>query len=83
MEKMLTRFGVTAAQTQRQLHLKRHLDGTLAGDMEEGERETQEAGVNSPVVETGASSTLKKPREAGTHLSPHPRTHKPVLGTEL
>lgn len=82
MEKMLTQFGVTVA-TQRQLHLKRHLAGTLAGDMEEEvERETQEAGVNS-LVETGASSTLKKPREAGMHPVPPLRTHKLVLGTEL
>lgn len=82
MEKMLTQFGVTVA-TQRQLHLKRHLGGILAGDMEEVERETQEAGVNSLVVETGASSTRKKPREAGTHQSPHPRSHKLVHGTGL
>lgn len=81
MEKMLTQFGVTVA-TQRQLHLKKHLAGTLVGDMEEVEQETQEAGVNS-LVETGASSTLMKPRGAGMHPTPPLRTHKLVLGAEL
>lgn len=81
MEKMLTQFGVTVA-TQRQLHLKKHLAGNLAGDTEEVERETQEAGVNS-LVESGASSTLMKPREAGMRPVLPLRTHRLVLGAEL
>lgn len=81
MEKMVTLYGVTVA-TQKQLPLRRHLAGTLAGAMEEVEQGILEAGGNS-LVGTGVSSTLKRPREAGTHPALLPRIHRLVLGAEL
>lgn len=81
MEKMVTQYGVTVA-TQRQLHRRRHLAGTLAGAMEEVEQGILEAGVNS-LVENGGSSTLKRPREAGMHPALLPRIHRLVLGAGL
>ena len=81
MEKMVARYGVTVV-TQRHLHLKSHLAGILAGVKEEVEQESLEAGVSSP-VETGGSSTLKRPREAGMAPPLLPRIHRLVLGAEL
>lgn len=81
MEKMEAQYGVTVV-TQRHLHLRRHLVGTLAGAMEEVEQETLEAGVNS-LVEAGGSSTLKRAREAGMPPALLPRIHRLVLGAEL
>lgn len=81
MEKMVAQYGVTVA-TQRHLHLRRHLAGTLAGAMEEVEQEILDAGVTS-LVEAGVSSTLKRPREAGMPPALLPRIHRLVLGAEL
>lgn len=80
MEKIIAQYGVTVA-TQRHLHLRRHLDGTLAGAVEEVEQETLEVGVTS-LVETGGSSTLRRPREAGLPLALLPRIHRLVLGAD-
>lgn len=81
MEKMVAQYGATVA-TQKHLHLRRHLPGTLAGAMEEVEEETLEAGANS-LGEAGGSSTLKRPREAGMPPALLPRIHRLVLGAEL
>lgn len=81
MEKMVAQYGVTV-ETQRHLHLKRHLAGTLAGAVEEVEQETLEAGVTS-LVETGGSSALRRPREAGMPPALLPRIHRLVLGADL
>lgn len=81
MEKMGAQYGATVA-TQKHLHLRRHLAGTLVGAIQEMEEETLEAGVNN-LGEAGESSTLKKPKEAGMHPALLPRIHKLVLGAEL
>lgn len=81
MERMVAQCGVTV-ETQKHLHRRSHLPGTLDGPTGEVEQETLEAGVNR-LGEAGGSSTLKRPREAGMHLALHPRIRKPVLGTEL
>lgn len=81
MERMVAQYGVTVA-TQKHLHLRKHLAGTLAGAMEVVEQETPEAGVTS-LVEAGGSSTLKRPREAGKPPALLPRIHRLVLGAEL
>lgn len=81
MEKMVAQYGVTRV-TQRHLHPRRHLAGTLAGAMVEVEQETREAGVTS-LLEAGGSSTLKRPREAGMPPALLPRIHRLVLGAEL
>lgn len=81
MEKMVAQYGVTVP-TQRHLRLKRHLDGTLAGAVEEVEQGALEAGVTS-LVEIGGSSALRRPREAGIPPALLPRIHRLVLGTEL
>lgn len=81
MEKMVAQYGVTAV-TQKHLHLRKHLPGTLAGAMEEVEEETLEAGVNS-LGEAGGSSTLKRPREAGMPPTLLLRIHRLALGAEL
>lgn len=81
MEKMVAQYGVTVV-TQRHLHLRSHLAGTLAGAVEEVEQETLEDGVTSQ-VEAGGSSTLKRSREAGMLPALLPRIRRLVLGTEL
>ena len=81
MEKMVTQYGVTVV-TLRHLHLRRHLAGTLAGVMEVVEQEALEAGATNP-VQTGGSSILKRPKEAGMPPAVLPRIHRLVLGTEL
>lgn len=81
MEKMEAQYGATLV-TQRHLHLRRHLAGTLAGVMEEVGQETLEAGVNS-LVEAGGSSRLKRTREAGMPPALLLRIHRLVLGADL
>lgn len=81
MEKMVAQYGVTVV-TQRHLHLRRLLAGTLAGAMEEVDQEILGAGVTSP-GENGESSTVKKPQEVGILLVLLPRINRLVLGAEL
>lgn len=80
MEKMVVQHGLTVV-TPRHLHLKRPLDGTLAGAMEEVELEILEAGGTS-LEEAGESSTLKTHRGAGMPQALLPRMHRLVPGAE-
>lgn len=81
MEKIVAQYGVTVV-SQRHLHLRRHLAGTLAGAVEEVEQEALGAGLTS-LVEIGGSSALKRPREAGIPPALLPRIHRLVLGADL
>lgn len=81
MEKIVAQYGVTVV-SQRHLHLRRHLAGTLAGAVEEVEQEALGAGLTS-LVETGGSSALRSPREAGIPPALLPRIHRLVLGADL
>lgn len=81
MEKKVAQYGVTV-MTQKHLHRRRPLAGTLAGAMEVVEQETLEAGGTS-LGDVGKGTKLKRLRGAGMPPALLPRMHRVVPGAEL